>query len=248
MAFATTGTDGPAPQGIGAVVSIPYGPVAEWIVVSGYQWIVIDTEHAPFGPDQQLALITATQAAGAMAYVRVAAVDPRAIGFALDAGADGVIVPNVCTIDEAARVAAACRYPPRGSRSIGPIRRQAPSPCCIAQIETCNAVARASEIASVDGIGGLLVGPGDLALDAGLMPGVDSHHPTMLDLYREIRSASAATGKPSGTFALTGDDDLRQATQLGWDFLVACVDRLALVFSASQLRGIVENALSQTTR
>jgi 4-hydroxy-2-oxoheptanedioate aldolase len=234
------------PHGVGAVVSIPYGPVAEWLAGAGYTWIVIDAEHAPIGADQQLALITATHAAGATAYIRVAANDERTIGFALDAGADGVIVPNVTTVAEAERAAAALRYPPRGVRSIGPIRRQPAAPCCIVQIETVDAVSRAAEITSVDGVDAVMIGPGDLALDAGLLPGLDSYHPTMLDLYRQVRDAAAACATPAGTFALMGHDDVRQASEQGWDFVVACLDRLALLGTASSLRKQAEDALAQS--
>ena len=173
-----------APKGIGAVVSIPYGPVAEWLVESGYRWLVVDVEHAAMGPKEQLEVITAGHAAGATVYVRVVAIDERAIGFALDAGADGVIVPDVRAVDDAQRAAAACRYPPGGRRSIGPIRRQAPSPACIVQLESVDAITVADSIALVDGIDAVMVGPGDLALDAGLVPGVDTHHPTMPRLLR----------------------------------------------------------------
>ena len=228
------------PHGIGAVVSIPYGPVAEWLAGAGYAWIVIDAEHAPIGPDQQLVLITATHAANAAAYVRVSALDEQKIGFALDAGADGVIIPAVSSIEEAARAAAACRYPARGTRSIGPIRRQASSPCCIVQLETVAAIAQAHAIARVDGVDALMVGPGDLALDAGLMPGADSYHARMLELYEQVRSATTATDKPSGTFALMGADDIKQARQVGWEFVAGCLDRLALVASAVNVREVAE--------
>ncbi len=224
-----------APKGIGAVVSIPYGPVAEWLVESGYRWLVVDVEHAPMGPKEQLEVITAGHAGGATVYVRVAAIDERAIGFALDAGADGVIVPDVRTADDAQRAAAACRYPPGGRRSIGPIRRQAASPTCIVQLESVDAIAVADSIALVDGIDAVMVGPGDLALDVGLVPGVDTHHPTMRDFYAQVRAATAATGTPSGTFALMGAGDISQAAASGWDFLVACLDRLALCSAAASL-------------
>lgn len=230
-----TSTDACVPRGLGAVVSIPYGPVAEWLAEAGFGWIVIDAEHAPIGPEQQLALITATHAAGAAAYVRVASLDDRAIGFALDAGAEGVIVPSVSTLAEALRAAAACRYPRRGTRSIGPIRRQTPSPCCIVQLETVESVARGDAIARVDGVDALMVGPGDLALDAGLLPGIDGHHPRILELQRQVRSAAASAGKPSGTFAVMGEGAVRQAQVEGWEFIAGCLDRLALVAGAVRL-------------
>jgi 4-hydroxy-2-oxoheptanedioate aldolase len=224
------------PRGVGAVVSIPYGPVAEWLTGAGYGWLVIDAEHAPVGPNEQLALVTAANAAGVAAYVRVAANDERAIGFALDAGADGVIVPNVTSATEARRAAMACRYPPAGVRSIGPIRRLPTAACCIVQIETVDAVGSAADLAAVDGIHALMIGPGDLALDAGLRPGIDNHDPAMIELYRTVRTASTAAGKSAGTFALLGEDDIKQALQLDWDFVTSCLDRLALTQRAHQLR------------
>ena len=229
-------TDPRTPSGIGAVVSIPYGPVVEWLVGAGYPWVVIDTEHAPIGRRAQLELVTAAHAAGAAAFIRVDANDERAIGFALDVGADGVVVPNVVSVQEARRAAAACHYPPAGNRSIGPTRRQAPHPSCIAQLETVDAVQHAAAIADVEDVTALMAGPGDLALSAGLTPGRDSHHPTMRELYRQVCDAARTAGIPAGTFALTGPDELRQAIDLGWDFIASCLDRLALLTTASQLR------------
>ena len=226
------------------MVSIPYGPIVEWLAGAGFGWIVIDAEHAPIGPVEQLCLITAAHASGTAAYVRVSGNEERAIGLALDVGADGVIVPNVRTASEAARAAASCRYPPEGVRSIGPIRRQPAAPCCIVQFEAVEAVAAAREITAVAGVDAVMVGPGDLALDAGLVPGVDSYHPKMIDLYREVRDAAGASGIPGGTFALMGHDDVHQACLQGWDFLVVCLDRLALTGAASDLRTQAENALA----
>jgi 4-hydroxy-2-oxoheptanedioate aldolase len=230
-----------APRGLGAAVTIPYAPVAEWLVGVGYQWIVLDAEHSPIGPAEQLVLVTAVHAAGAAAYVRVPANDPRHIGMALDVGADGVIVPDITTADQAARAAASCRYPPDGHRSIGPIRRQAAEPCCIVQIESTDAVANAPDIAGVHGVDALMLGPGDLALGAALVPGLDSHHPTMRDLGRQVREATASAGRTAGTFALLGLDDARQANEQGWDFLVACLDRTAITSAAAQLIDIASS-------
>ena len=223
------------PEGFGAVVSIPYGPVAEWLVDAGYRWIVIDAEHAPIGPREQVELVTAVQTAGAAAYVRVAGNDERSIGFALDAGADGVIVPDIRTVGGAERAARACRYPPGGVRSIGPIRRQPSTPVCIVQIESVAGVDADAAIGQVDGVDALMVGPGDLALNAGLVPGIDAAHPTMVDLCLRIRQGAQEAGVPAGTFALLGEDDVRRAADQGWDFVATCLDRLALTAQATRL-------------
>ena len=108
-------------------------------------------------------------AGGAIPITRVAANDAAAIGKSLDMGAQGLVIPMVNTAEEAARAVAAAHYPPRGHRSMGPIRahltfgfelEDLESPVVIAMIETAPGLANVDAIASVPGVDALYVGPG----------------------------------------------------------------------------------------
>jgi 4-hydroxy-2-oxoheptanedioate aldolase len=118
----------------------------------------------------------------------------------LDAGAYGVIVPMVNSRTDAEAAAAACRYPPQGIRSFGPIRavyyagfdyfayanREV---CCIPQIETATAVENLDEILSVPGVDAVYIGPMDLSISLGLPPQMDSEVPAYADARQRILEA-----------------------------------------------------------
>jgi 4-hydroxy-2-oxoheptanedioate aldolase len=147
---------------------------AELVAEAGYDWLVVDTQHGLIGYEQMVGIL---QAVGhrLAAFVRVGWNDPSAIMRALDAGAEGVIVPMVNTAAEAHAVAGAVRYPPRGYRSYGPTRAALGASdfgpesdnervICAVMIETEEAVANIDEILAVPGVDVAFVGPSDLSL------------------------------------------------------------------------------------
>jgi 4-hydroxy-2-oxoheptanedioate aldolase len=150
----------------------------ERIARAGYDYVCVDGQHGLLDYSGWLTAMTAIDAAGGSAgMVRVPANDPAWIGRALDIGARGVIVPLVNSAEEAAAAVRACRYPPRGVRSYGPMRsalRVGPAPAeadeqvvCVVMIETADGLANVEEICAVDGLDGLYVGPADLTLALG---------------------------------------------------------------------------------
>lgn len=220
------------PRGSGAVLSIPFIPAIEAVLSAGFDWAVIDAEHSPLSRAEQMTMVAAAQRSATPVLIRVAANDHGVIGDALDAGSDGVVVPMVNTVEDALAAVAATRYPPGGARSIGPYRAARGSPLCIVQIETREGVLHTGEIAAVDGVDSIMVGPGDLALSIGRIPGVDSHHSDMKALYRRVIEACAAVGKPAGTFALLGSEDAQRTWELNWDYVADFHDRLTLQMAA----------------
>ena len=97
--------------------------VAEQLAHSGYDWLLVDTQHGPMGYESLSAMLAGIGAGGAKSLVRVGGyADRPGIQQALDMGADGVLVPFVSTAAEARAGVAACRYPPRGIRGFGPSR------------------------------------------------------------------------------------------------------------------------------
>ena len=161
---------------LGCFLMIPSALSAEIVAFAGYEWVCIDTQHGPIGRETMVAMVQTLQERVAT-LIRVAWNEPQLIMQALDAGADGVIVPMVSSREDAIAAAQACRYPPRGIRSWGPLRNALGRPgltpevedeeaFCAVMIETAEALERLDEIAAVDGVDALFVGPSDLSISA----------------------------------------------------------------------------------
>jgi 4-hydroxy-2-oxoheptanedioate aldolase len=169
---------------VGGWCVIPSAFSAELMGRSGFDWVCIDTQHGLVGYDQMALMLQALSITGTPAFVRVPWNAPGDLMKALDAGAQGVIVPMVNSADDAHRVVGACRYPPDGFRSWGPIRAalgvDGYSPATAnrrvvvaVMIETVAGVAAADEIVSVPGVDAVYVGPNDLAVTHGKSPSAD---------------------------------------------------------------------------
>ena len=156
--------------------------VAEALARGPVDWVLVDMQHGCMGYERALEMIRAIDLAGKPAIVRVPANDPGTIGRALDAGAAGIIIPMIETVQEARKAVDACLYPPLGRRSFGPVRvgtRDGPGYFAVANgqiavipmIETKAALDAVDEIAAVPGVSGLFLGPFDLSVALGLDPG-----------------------------------------------------------------------------
>jgi 4-hydroxy-2-oxoheptanedioate aldolase len=210
----------------------------------GYDYIALDAQHGLFGYSGMLASLTAIDAAGgAVGLVRVGANDPAPIGRALDAGAAGVIVPMVNTVEEAAAAVAACRYPPTGVRSYGPNRsalRIGPTPAeadavvtVLVMIETWEGLANVEAIAAIPGLDGLYIGPSDLTIGIG---GAGPADPAVADAFEaalaRIRQACAANDITAGLHTRGGGEAARRAAE-GFTLLSVAAD-LAHLEAAAQ--------------
>ncbi|GLU47089.1 HpcH/HpaI aldolase family protein [Nocardiopsis ansamitocini] len=190
--------------GYWAVLDSPVS--TERVARTGYDYIGIDAQHGLMGYDGVLRNLMAIDAAhGPAGIVRVAANDPTVIGQALDAGALGVIVPLVNNAEEAEAAVRAARYPGRGIRSYGPMRsglRVGPKPqdanaqtLLLVMIETEEGLRNVEEIAAVDGVDGLYIGPSDLMLAVGgAYPGDPESVDALEEAVTRTRDAAAAAG------------------------------------------------------
>lgn len=155
-------------------------PVAvERVAGTGYDYVCIDGQHGLMDYQGWLTAMTAldTWGSSAAGVIRVPSNDPASIGRALDTGARGVIVPLVNNAEEAESAVLACRYPPIGVRSYGPMRsglRIGPAPreadrnvACIVMVETAEALANVDRICETAGLDAIYVGPSDLTLALG---------------------------------------------------------------------------------
>jgi 4-hydroxy-2-oxoheptanedioate aldolase len=166
---------------IGGWCGIGNGFAAELMAHAGFDWLCLDTQHGMIGYESMVSMLQGAAAAETPCFVRVPWNEPAAIMRALDAGAQGVIVPMVNTVAEAEAAVAACRYPPDGMRSWGPTRAAlgrtdyqpangGHSVVCALMIETRAGLANVTDIARVPGVDALFVGPSDLAITHGFAP------------------------------------------------------------------------------
>ena len=187
--------------------------VAEICAGSGLDWLLIDMEHSPNGLESVLAQLQAVAAYPVTPLVRVPIGDVVAIKQVLDLGAQNILVPMVSSADEAAQVVEAVRYPPRGRRGVGSaLARSArwnrldgylenadDHISLFVQVETVAGATAAAEIAAVDGIDGVFVGPSDLAASMGLLG--RQTHPDVTGAVLRAFEAVRGAGKPVGVNA-----------------------------------------------
>jgi 2-keto-3-deoxy-L-rhamnonate aldolase RhmA len=195
---------------VGFWLSSANGTVAEIAGGAGLDWLVIDGEHGPNDLRSILDQIRALAALPIAPVVRAPWNDPVAIKPLLDIGARNLLVPFVNSVAEARSAVAAVRYPPQGIRGLSMAQRANrygrggdywltanDDICLIVQIETRQAVAAAADIAAVDGVDAVFVGPADLAADFGHLGEPD--HPEVVRAMVEIVSRCRELGKPVGT-------------------------------------------------
>lgn len=173
-------------------------------------FVVIDAQHGVDLGSLDVNLFTAIAHYEVTSLVRLPSQDPVDVGWALDLGADGVIAPVVETADQARTLVAASRYPPDGTRSFGvqtPRVRPDQRALCVALIETAAGIASVGEIASVEGIDWLYVGPADLGLSLVGRPASDvlavfnGAHPDSEEIraaWSSVVDAAASHGKRAG--------------------------------------------------
>ena len=190
-----------------------FSPLASEIVAqAGYDSMMIDCEHGPGSVMDVITVMQATQGSGCAPVVRVPSNDMDWIKRVLDAGAMGVMVPNVNSKTEAEAAVAACKYPPLGKRGMAATiirasgygkdwRSYAENSndeiLVICQIESGAAVDAVEEIAAVEGVDMLFIGPFDLSASVGYLGQPD--HPEVLALIERVEAAAKAAGKLLGT-------------------------------------------------
>ena len=188
-------------------------PVIELLAFCGFDYLLLDQEHGFGEPSALLSSLQAMAATPACSsIVRVPSNDPNYLKRVLDAGVEGVMVPNIQTAEDAREVVAACRYPPAGRRgsALGSARASdygiraadyrnaaAAELLIVCQIESPQAVANIDAIAAVDGVDVLFIGPHDLSGTVGRLG--DLKHPDVAPLIARAEEGIRRSGKPMGT-------------------------------------------------
>lgn len=195
---------------IGLWVSLSDNYAAEVVASSGYDWLLVDMEHAPSDMATVLGQLQAIAPHGSTAIVRPPWNDTVMVKRLLDVGAPGLLFPMVQSVEEAKAAVAATRYPPHGVRGVaGSIRanrfgritdyyaKANDETAVIVQLETLDAISQAIEIASVGGVDGIFFGPADIAADMGLL-GQHMSDPVW-DLIQAAARQLMDAGVPVGT-------------------------------------------------
>jgi staphyloferrin B biosynthesis citrate synthase len=192
---------------VGSFIKTPTTHATEIFGALGYDFVVIDEEHAPFDRVVTDVVVLAARASNLASIVRVSSDDATKILSCLDCGATGVLVPHVASVEKARAVAAVARYrggrrgysgsPRAGGYGATPmwqlVEEQDTSVCVIAMIEDPEALDNIDEIAAVDGIHGLFIGRGDLTVSLGVKSSAD---PKVQDAVKRIIAAAKKVSKP----------------------------------------------------
>jgi len=242
----------------GSWVVLEEPSIVELIAEYGNDFIIVDMEHSALDISTVNKMGRAMDASDGHAEMitRVPWNDHVTIKRVLDNGARGILVPWVNTVEEAEDAVEATRYPPEGIRGVGPLRpakygkefdeymeRAAEEdPIVIVQIETAEAVDNVEDIAAVDGIDGIFIGPGDLAVSLGTY-GSDETEP-FDDAVDRIVSAAQAHDVVVGT--VVGDvDDISVWLDRGIDFLANGSDIAYLNSASARFKDAFEDAVEQ---
>jgi 2-keto-3-deoxy-L-rhamnonate aldolase RhmA len=226
----------------GTWISSPSVPALDALRTAGFEWFMLDTEHAQLNPETLAAMIAALGDAGPTPLVRVGDVDQYLVKQALDAGAYGILVPLVSTPEQALAAVSYAKYPPMGVRGaaaaagsrygteLASYLRTANAETLVGvQIETKAAMEHLDEIAAVDGVDLLFVGPQDLTLSLGLLD--DRAHPRVREAMRSVVAACERHGRIPGTLVADAAEK-RAAVDLGFRFISLAGDLRLLLQGA----------------
>jgi 2-keto-3-deoxy-L-rhamnonate aldolase RhmA len=221
---------------IGSWITIGSPDVAEIMSNAGFDWLVVDLEHSVISIDVAGDLIRTIDLCGISPLVRLTSNDSNQIKRVMDAGAHGIIVPMVNTVEDAKRAVASTRYAPKGNRGVGLARAQgygenfkeylewqSTSPIVIVQIEHINAINNLEEILKTEGVDGFIIGPYDLSCSMGV-PGVFEDQ-EFSNTVSHIINVGKKLSIPTGIHIVEPDlEILAESKNKGYNFIAYSVD------------------------
>jgi len=195
----------------------------------GFDWLLIDLEHGSGSLADLRGMLLACRGSKSSPVVRIPSVDADTVKFVMDSGAAGVMFPYVSSVAEAERAVEAIKYPPQGKRGVAGLIRATnygqdwqayfddanDNSLVIVQIETPEAVEAAEDIAAVEGVDVLFVGPLDLSVNLGC-PG-EFENDKLIECHRRVVTASEANGKTAGI--LVKSDSVQHHKDIGFRFI-----------------------------
>jgi 4-hydroxy-2-oxoheptanedioate aldolase len=234
------------PTVYGLWLGLPDTSCAEICALAGFDWLLVDAEHAPFDVPAVLRHLQVLAAYDVPVLVRPVDGSASLLKQLLDVGARTLLVPMVESAAQATQIAAAVRYPPQGLRGLGTSLARAAQwnrnrnylheanagICLIAQVETQRAIDNLTAILAVDGIDAVFVGPSDLAASMGHLgePG----HPAVVAAVEDVLRRVRAAGKSAGVLAVDPTLAARYVAA-GANFIGVGVDTALLATAASAL-------------
>ena len=239
---------------LGAWCMIPSSLTAEILAKGGYDWVLVDLQHGCMGYETAVEMIRAIDLAGITPIVRVPWNEPGIVGRMLDAGAMGIVAPMINSVAETQRLVDACRYPPAGKRSLGPVRVGARDGlgyvagandriAVIPMIETVEALAAVEDIAAVPGVDALFVGPFDLSFSLGLRPGDNDGEPRFDEAIARVNAAARSRNIATAVLSTAALAPLR--AKQGFQMISVLTDSGALAAAAHASLAAARGALSE---
>ncbi|MBI4593108.1 MAG: 2-dehydro-3-deoxyglucarate aldolase [Candidatus Rokubacteria bacterium] len=237
----------------GCLLNVGDPLVAELMASVGFEWLLVDTEHGPIDLATLAAMFAVITRYPVAPLARVPAISEEHVKRVLDAGAWGVLAPNVRTREEAECLVAACKYPPAGVRSLGAGRfalsfktdpptyfaRANDEILVMAQIEHVEAVKNIDAILSVPGIDACYVGPNDLCASMGLAPSLEPPHREFAEAMEIVLAAARRHGVAAGIHCATTDTANRRIRE-GWAMVGLLNDQRLLLGAARAARDAVK--------
>lgn len=235
---------------VGTWVKIPSLETVEMLGQAGFDFVVIDLEHAPLNVETAYRLIVGAQAAGMAALVRLSDRSGAQVQRLLDSGADGLLVPHVSDTEMAERITRAMVFAPQGTRGLGATsragewgllsvtdyRRRGEACLRMVQLESWDVLRDAARYLALETVSGVFVGLGDLGLSSGRRP----EDPEVRALVSEVAAMARAAGKASG-IAAGSAEEARAYLALGYSLVMVSND--ATIFGkaaralSAQVRG-----------
>lgn len=216
---------------IGLWQSLCSNIAAEICSDSGFDWLLLDTEHSPNEIPDLLSQLQAIEKGTATAIIRPAWNDAVLIKRCLDIGAQTLLIPYVQSVEEAKAAVAATRYPPQGIRGVsvaarasrygrvpGYLTKANEEICVLVQVETRQSLDAIEAIANVEGVDGVFIGPSDLAASLGHLG--NPQHAEVQAAMKEAVERLTKVSKPAGI--LTGNED-EARRYIDWGYLFVAV-------------------------
>lgn len=234
---------------VGTIQTLPSPEITEILCFSGYDWLFVDLEHSTLNSkDAQTILQAASTETPCL--IRVPSIDEIWIKKSLDAGASGIIIPQVLTAEAADQAVQLCKYPPEGVRSVGVARAQGygekfqeyidsanKETVVIIQIEHIEAVVNIESIVKVPGIDSLFIGPYDLSASMGI-PGC-INDPKVQSAISRVKNCADQAGIPLGIFGTTAES-VRPYIDIGYTLIAVGMDTMLLRSAAKQAISQIE--------
>lgn len=235
---------GEVTHGLWLGMADPYA--AEIAACAGFDWLLIDGEHAPNDIRSLSAQLAVIQGSGSAPVIRLPDDDPAKIKQALDIGAQSLLIPMVETAEQARRILSATRYPPQGFRGVGSALARASRFGAIGdylatandqillmvQVESARGLDALDEILTVDGVDGVFIGPSDLAADMGHLG--QPAHPQVLAAVTDALTRIRASGRCAGVLS-TDPVYIDTCAQAGANFIGVGID---VTLFAAAMRGL----------